>query len=106
MQSSKFISRISTIAGVGCGCTEEDSVNLKELSKMLKDKMQQLGQLSCEIAKDDTSVNGGWCAKISGEGGGQHVTDSKLVPYLSTFLKGNYYLNLICYKIPEFETRS
>jgi mevalonate kinase len=67
---------------------ESSDEKLKELSLILKDKLQQLGRLSCEIAKDSTSVNGGWCAKISGVGGGQHMTDEKLVLFLSKFLKG------------------
>lgn len=90
-QAFELISKIRNNMGGGSGCDCSDSLKLKELSETLKNKLQQLGQLSCEIAKDDTSVNGGWCAKISGAGGGQHVTDTKLVPYLSKFLKGNYF---------------
>ena len=67
---------------------ESDRIKLIELSEILKDKLQQLGQLSCANAKDDTSVNGGWCAKISGAGGGQHLTDSNLIQFLTKFLKG------------------
>ena len=75
---------------------ENSEEKLKELSLILKDKLQQLGQLSCKIVKDETSVNGGWCAKISGVGGGQHMTDLKLVSFLSSFLKGIVYST--CYK--------
>lgn len=39
--------------------SDSANIKLKVLSEILKDKLQQLGQLSCEIAKDDTSVNGG-----------------------------------------------
>ena len=66
----------------------QDFNRLKEMSEILKNRLQQLGQLSCEIAKDDTSINGGWCAKISGVGGGQHLTDDGLVSFLTKFLKG------------------
>ncbi len=70
---------------------KSDSLKLRELSSILKEKMQQLGQLSCENAKDGTSVNGGWCAKISHAGSKEHKTDEKLVLWLSNFLEGWFF---------------
>lgn len=94
LKAFELISSIRKMGG-GSGYDCSDSLKLKELSETLKNKMQQLGQLSCEIAKDDTSVNGGWCSRISGTGGGQHVTDAKLIPYLSKFLKGKYHFKFL-----------
>ena len=59
--------------------------NLIEMSIILKNKMRDLGQLSCNLIVGDVSVNGGWCRNINSV---QHVTDGKLVTYLSEFLKG------------------
>lgn len=86
---SNQINQITIGASKRCDC-QDSNQRLKELSKTLQNKLQQLGQLSCEFAKHDTSVNGGWCAKISGSDSVEHETDKTLVPYLSKFLMGNY----------------
>ena len=68
----------------------KNTKNLIEMSIILKNKMRELGQLSCNVSANEVSVNGGWCRKISGGNSPQHVTDEKLVSYLSNFLKGKF----------------
>ena len=75
----------------GYNSQKSDSLKLKELSFILKEKMQQLGQLSCKNATDGTSVNGGWCAKISHAGSIEHRTDDMLALYLSYFFEGCFF---------------
>ena len=61
-----------------------------EISKILQKTAQKMGKLSCQLANKnlEVSLNGGWCSNESGATSKQHVTDEKLVQYLSKFLKG------------------
>ena len=63
---------------------------LRELSFVLKNSMQSIGQLSCQLSTNQVSMNGGWCSKISSEKSKQHMTDKKLVIFFSNFFKGKY----------------
>lgn len=61
---------------------------LKVLSKLLNEAMGKVGKLTCELNKNDVSVRGGWCSKISGKNSPQHMTDEPLAKALSKFLTG------------------
>jgi len=45
--------------------------------------------MSNKTDNQQVSSTGGWCAQTSRENSGQHKTDTKLVPVLAEFLKGN-----------------
>ncbi|RMZ96335.1 SAM dependent methyltransferase [Brachionus plicatilis] len=64
------------------------SEELFTLSLLLTENAKKLGQLSCQLNKNEVSDNGGWCSKISGKNSSQHKTDSKMAKYLSKFLSG------------------
>lgn len=62
-----------------------------ELSILLNEAKQRMGQADCEHNKSinrKTSFTGGWCFNESKEDGGQHITDIKLTVALGKFLAG------------------
>ena len=63
---------------------------LRELSLLLTQAVNQVGKLSCKLneKKDDVSLNGGWCSKISGKDSQLHMTDNNLAKKISQYLKG------------------
>jgi hypothetical protein len=61
---------------------------IKELSTLLNQASNKIGQLSCQLSKNEVSDNGGWCSKISGKNSSQHMTDISLSKALSKFLVG------------------
>lgn len=83
----KFKSPIKKIIQLEKNKTILISSIIIDLSIKLKNKSQKLGQLECEISKDQVSKSGGWCAKISGPDSTQHLTDINLAETLSTNLK-------------------
>ena len=94
----KYVERFDRSSSSGYKDVDCDSLSrLKELSFILAKKMQQLGQLSCEIAKDETSLNGGWCAKISAANSSEHRTDEKFAMWLNNFLKGCFLFLTSCH---------
>ena len=60
------------------------------MSLLLQNKLRDLGQMSCSLLdnKSEVSVNGGWCSIISGKNSSRHITDERLLRYLSKFLAG------------------
>jgi hypothetical protein len=56
------------------------------LSKILNQQQQRIGQLECEHITQ-ISTTGGWCKKDSTEDGGNHMTDLDLAAGLIEFLK-------------------
>lgn len=60
------------------------------LSNTLNDARKEIGKMECQMAKENrsTSKHGGWCKHISKENAGEHLTDTKIIPHLSFFLKG------------------
>lgn len=58
-----------------------------ELSELLKDAQQKIGQLNC--VQGSKADSGGWCSSISGANSTEHLTDTAIVRYLSDLLKGN-----------------
>ena len=68
-----------------------------ELSSLFNFAMKSFGQQSCDMVSlrqqtgqqtNTVSEHGGWCAKQSSEGGGQHYWDKGLNNALSKFFKG------------------
>jgi len=58
------------------------------ISRELNRRQQLLSQKECESNRIEVAASGGWCAKTSTENGGQHKTDTALVPVLAKFLQG------------------
>ena len=61
---------------------------LTEMSRLLNEAMNKVGQLSCLLSPDEVSDNGGFCSKISGKNSSEHLTDTYLAKALSNFLLG------------------
>ena len=61
---------------------------IKELSILLNQASNKIGQLSCQLSTNEVSDSGGWCSKISGKNSSQHMTDVPLSKALSKFLVG------------------
>ena len=61
---------------------------IKELSVLLNQASNKIGQLSCQLSANEVSDSGGWCSKISGKNSSEHMTDKKLSKALSKFLVG------------------
>ena len=63
---------------------------IRELSLLLTQAVNRIGKLSCQLneKKDDVSLNGGWCSKISGKDSQLHMTDNNLAKKISQYLKG------------------
>lgn len=59
-----------------------------KLSLLLTQIVRKLGQESCKLSSIDVSVNGGWCANISGKNSTQHVFDADLAVEIGLFLAG------------------
>ena len=66
----------------------DNDERLYDLSKILNQAMGKIGQLSCQLSKNEVSDNGGWCSKISGKNSSEHKTDVPLSKALSKFLSG------------------
>ena len=67
---------------------DDSNEKLSEMSRLLNEAMNKVGQLSCQLSKNEVSDNGGWCSKISGKDSPQHMTDVPLSKALSKFLSG------------------
>ena len=68
--------------------TTKSDDKVVEMSRLLTKAMKKMGQLSCEISKNDVAQNGGWCSRISGINSPNHIFDSPLAKELSSFLAG------------------
>lgn len=63
-----------------------------KLSLLLTQIVRKLGQESCNLSSIDVSVNGGWCANISGKNSTEHVFDADLAVDIGVFLAGYEHL--------------
>lgn len=63
-----------------------DRALIFDLSSRLNTAMKTIGQLNCNISKEEVSDNGGWCSRLSGRNSPLHLTDQSLASAISDFL--------------------
>ncbi len=68
-----------------CNQTRSDAI-IKELSQLLTIWVKKSGQMSCQLSKNEVSLNGGWCSTISGKNSTKHGADRPLAKYISHWL--------------------
>lgn len=84
--SLMFNKHISTEHDIDCSYIHDIIRTRNELSRQLNNMRRIIGQMQCEISKNKTNQQGGWCKETSQENSTEHATDKTLIPQLSKLL--------------------